>query len=354
MARSGESAGGRVIGLDVARGALMAYVVIAIHGMFWLNLVSWDVASVFLFEMPLIFMIAGAAFYLSEQGAPVNNYFDFLARRGVRILVPYFAYAIVEALIMIALRYHEVDTALAALGAWLNPINGGAGYSERMMNWHLWFVAPFLAVTALMPFLGPLAARAHAPLWSQALGAAALVLAVDLLDTTRLGMVQTIVFYALWAAFGFALAANYARTKLADFLLMGGIAAAALAAAFALMPDQLTFQMQSNKFPPNALFFLFCCVWVSVFLVLARLLSPQLLQQAATHPLLAPFIRSGYSIYLWQGLGYWSAVQAGRALDWSNLAIWPLAIAFSVALGLVASPLERIRLPKPARTAQPA
>ena len=343
--------GARVVGLDVARGALMAYIIVVIHGMFWLNLVPWDIASLFLFEMPLIFMISGAAVFLGERSNV--NYFDFLARRAVRILVPYLAYALVAAAIMIALRYREAP--LETLLAWLNPVNGGAGRSAPMLNWHLWFVAPFLVVMAAMPFLGPLAARARAPLWSQAIGATLLALAADMLDETRLGFVQTIVFYALWTGFGYALARNYARYKLLDYALMLALSAAALAALFMAFPGQFTFNMQTNKFPPNAIFFLFCCAWVAFFLIVTRAIPERFLEGAANSPILRPFISSGYSIYMWQGVGYWGAAQVGREFGLDKFAVWPLAIALSVLLGVIASPLERIRLPKAkARAAQPA
>ena len=212
-----------------------------------------------------------------------------------------------------------------------------------------------LVVMAVMPFLGPLAARARAPLWSQAIGGALLALAVDMLDETRLGIAQTIVFYALWAGFGYALAHNYARYKLTDFALLFVFAAATLAALFLAFPGQFTFNMQTNKFPPNAIFFLFCCAWVAFFLMITRGVSGKLLNAAAQSPLLTPFIANGYSIYMWQGLGYWGAAQIGKAYDWDKFAVWPLAIAFSVLLGILASPLERIRLPKAKRPAvQPA
>lgn len=347
---------GRVVGLDVARGALMAYVVIAIHGMFWLRLVPWDIASTVLFEMPLIFMISGAAFFYANQrdsGAPYGRY---LIARGVRVLAPYFAYAVFCAALIILMRGESGPQALETLLAWLNPINGGAGHAAPMLNWHLWFVAPFLVVVALMPLMAraqPLLARA--PLWLLAAAAALLSYGADLADLTRLGSVQTVIFYALWAWFGYVLAANAGRYRVADFAAVLLVAAAALIALVVALPGQINLNMQTNKFPPNAIFFLFCAIWVGLFLILSRLLSPAFIDMAARSPLLRPFIDAGYSIYLWQGLGYWAAVQAGQALGWNNLAIWPMAVALTVILGLLASPLERIRLPKPrATTAQPA
>ena len=51
----------RDIGLDAARGALMAYIVIIIHGVFWLGVIPTGPGSWLLFEMPPVFIITGVA-----------------------------------------------------------------------------------------------------------------------------------------------------------------------------------------------------------------------------------------------------------------------------------------------------
>lgn len=343
----GEQAGGRVVGLDVARGALMAWIVVVIHAIFWLRLMPFAQASIILFEMPLIFMIAGSAYFLAQRRSS-QSYFAFIASRAVRILVPYFVYALACAAIMIALRGDQGAAALQTVLAWLNPVQGGAGRSAPILNWHLWFVAPFLVVMALMPLLARLGARAHAPLWSQAIGGALLVLAADLLDTTRIGVAQMCVFYALWAGFGFVLAANPNRFGLKDYALLLALSLVALAALKLIWPDQISLNMQANKFPPNAVFFIFCCAWVALIMMLVRWVSDGFVDALARNPLLRPFITGGYSIYLWQGLGYWAATRLGAQYDLHVSLVWALAVTLTVAMGMLASPLERIKLPKPA------
>ncbi len=347
----GEPVKKRAISLDVARGALMAWIVIVVHGMFWLRLVPQPIASFALFEMPLIFMIAGGAFFLSapeqENGAP-SEYFNYLPRRCTRILLPYVAYALACAVIVLVLQRSGASNAQDAaytLAAWLNPINGGAGHTVLMLNWHLWFVAPFLVIAALMPLLWRRRTAGKAPLWRLAAGAAILVFVVDRLDVSQIGAVQMIVFYAVWAAFGFALAAEPARFGVRDYALVLALALGALAALLALFPEQVNLNMQANKFPPNGVFFLFCCAWVSLILILVKLMNSSAAAAAlADQPLLQPFMRAGYSIYLWQGLGYSAAALIGRHFAWQPIMIWPLAVALSVALGSLAAPLERISL----------
>lgn len=333
----------RVVGLDVARGALMAYVVIIIHGVFWLKLLPQLWGGALLFEMPPIFAITGAAFLHAERNKALTagSYLSYLARRALRILAPYFAYVLAAAAIVLALNVSHDP--LAALRSWLDPNARGAGRTTLMLSWHLWFVPPFLAVTALLPLLVRLPAP-RLPLWVWALLGGAIVYAATLLDPTHYHG-QMIAFYALWALFGFALAAAPGRYGPRDFALILALAIAAMAVIYLWLPGA-TLDMQINKFPPNLMFYAFSCAWMAVLLMGAAAISDNLVQKLASSPLLKPFIASGYSIYLWQGIGYSVAVLIGRAQHWSPWLIWPVAIALTVILGLVASPIERLRLPR--------
>lgn len=320
--------------LDVARGVLMAYMVIVIHGVFWLALLPQAPASILLFEMPPIFMITGAAYFLAERKKP-TPYVTYLLKRGSRILIPYWAYALVCAAIMLASGADPVVT----LFDWLNPVTAGAGHSTMMLNWHLWFVPLFLGVTALMPLITRL--NLKAPLWLLAIGAASVTHAADLLDTTPVGAIQMIVFYALWAGFGFALAADPRRFKPRDYAIVLALSLATLLALAFTSPAALN--MQVSKFPPTAIFFVFSCAWMSVFMLILPRLDSAWIASLARAPLLKPFMSAGYSIYLWQGLGYTAAVLLGRWAGLNVFIVWPIAVAITIALGVLMSPLERVK-----------
>jgi len=81
-----------------------------------------------------------------------------------------------------------------------------------------------------------------------------------------------------------------------------------------------------------------------LWLIAFRLLGATQTQRLANLPVLKPFIRSGYSIYLWQGRGYSAAAALGRPMGWSPYLIWPLAIAITIGVGLLMSPIERVRV----------
>lgn len=333
----------RVVGLDVARGALMAYIVIVIHGVFWLGLLPQPWSTVLLFEMPPIFAITGAAFFYAERGKAltIGSYVMYIARRFLRILAPYFAYVLVAAGIVLTLNVSH-DPA-GALWSWLNPNTRGTGHTTLMLSWHLWFVPPFLAVTALLPFLTRIPIP-RLPLWAWAIVGGAIAYAAALLDPTHYDW-QTIAFYALWALFGFGLAAAPGRYGIRSFTLILVLALAAMAALFVWVPDA-TLNMQTNKFPPNIMFYAFSCAWMAVLLIVGTSLSDEFVEKLAASPLLKPFISSGYSIYLWQGLGYSAAAYFLRPIGVNPWLIWPVAIVLTVIVGLIASPLERLRIPR--------
>ncbi|MBL8543135.1 MAG: acyltransferase [Hyphomonadaceae bacterium] len=345
----------RNVGLDVARGLLMAWIIVAVHGVFWLRLAPTGPASLFLFEMPPVFMITGAAYFLGE-GAKRGRlqpgaYFDFLLRRGVRIYLPYLAYVLVAAAIVTAVRWDGNITLAeiaARIVAWINPLQyGGGGHTWKMLSWHLWFVGPFLLVTALLPFIAVRAPGFMKPWMLAVLGGLAILGLGQLSFAPGVdGLIKNAVFYAFWAVFGFMLAASPRRWSIGDYAVLLVLALAGMAAAKLALPGQVSLDMQHNKFPPNAMFFLFSCAWMALFLIAVRFITGAQIEAMARSPLLKPFISAGYSIYLWQGAGYSLMSLAGDQLGLSNYLVWLAAIALTVALGLLFAPLERIRLPK--------
>lgn len=345
--QTATKAKGRVVGLDVVRGLLMAYVIIIIHGVYWLRLAPLPHSSALLFEMPLIFMVSGAAYYYGQVAwtksvaGGVRNYFNYLVSRGVRILAPYFAYALVCAAIVIYLRGHD---AADTLRHWLDPYKIGGPHNWLFLNWHLWFVTPFLGVTILLPLLARLPIFGRAPLWAWAIIGTLVMLGIDWLPLEPMRLPQMIVFYSLWALFGFGLARAPARFTIKGYAVVLVLALAALAASLIVFDEQTTPDMQTNKFPPNAVFFLFSCAWVSAFLIASKFISDATIEKLAENRFLKPFIRSGYSIYLWQGVGYTAAYWVGMRYHVNIWLIWIAAIVLTVLLGLLASPLERIRV----------
>jgi fucose 4-O-acetylase-like acetyltransferase len=351
-------------GVDAARGILMLYIVAGIHGFFWLNLAPAAIRAVLLFEMPLVFVVSGYAYSLQERSLPglqrdrgASEYIYLMLRRLSRVLVPYMAYAVV----CIGIVYGasvccgvQGRSFFDLAGSWLNPFEYGGDESLGMLNWHLWFLPAFMLVTVALPFAVRIkfASRPRLIVWFAA--AAVLEVVLSALHFPLEGLIKQFVFYLMFALVG------YYASRRPDFFgsatlawVAGGSVILLLAVAL-VEHDPHVLSMQRNKFPPNYLFYFFSCAWVSCFLYLSlHVRAPaRLLGQWRQAFWLRPFVSAGYSIYLWQGLGYTLAQYIGQR---SGLPVWPvwmLAVLLSVVLGKMASPIEKFRFGKPTPVVQ--
>ena len=330
--------------IDIARAALIFYIVTIIHGVFWLDMMPHDYGSLLLFEMPLIFVISGYAYGLFEKKSQFvlnpKNYILFVFSRSSRILIPYFAYAIGCLLVVIPLSNKQSPTdILATTIAWLNPITGGEGHSFGMLTMHLWFIAPFLMVTLLLPLVTKFYSL-DIPLWITAMGLCVVISIMSVIPEPSSTLI-TPIFYLFWAYLGYILTSNLEikRSQCIGVLLLG--VAALLLSKFFL---PVTLNMQSNKFPPNWLFFVFSSIWLSLFLLVFSYLNLKQIEFLASANWFKPLIANGYSIYLWQGMGYTMVSIIDSQTNLSTYFSWFLAIIITVLLGTFFGPLERIRL----------
>jgi Acyltransferase family len=351
----------RVNALDTVRGMLMLYIVLIIHGLFWLDPLPEWVSSWLLFEMPLMFIVSGYAYYLYENSKLDKNinlrnsnlllakdYFYFLTSRFMRILVPYAIYAAtcVVSIYLLALFGQGNNYPLSDLIlAWINPVNYGRGYTFKMLNWHLWFIPVFLIVTAAMPIATKVRPFKNPNLLSVFVGVVVIQVVVSNADFPAESTLKQAAFYLVFSLLGYYMARSGEYFRGANFSRIAIVAVIALV-SIAVFGGGRLMNMQDNKFPPNYIFFLFSCLWVSLFLFILykfpRVVAK--VEKYADRRWLSPFITSGYSIYLWQGVGYTVAAQAGVIWNLPLYVVWPLALLLSVGFGLLVAPAERVRL----------
>jgi peptidoglycan/LPS O-acetylase OafA/YrhL len=336
---------------------LIFYIVIIIHGIFWLKILPEPIGSLLLFEMPAIFVISGYAYYLFEQASPRFNqhtlhwkdYAHFVLVRAFRLLFPYFVYVIV-CIVMIDIygRIQGDETILLHKLAvqWLNPFVYGGDDQHSMLDNHLWFVHVFLLVTLAMPVVTQWRWVNNPNLFWVIAIIATLLFVLSLLNFMREETIKHSLYYLCFSMLGYHLGRSKAYFEKLNFIKIGVFCGLALLALSLVSQDIHMLYMQLNKFPPNHIFFLFNCIWMSVFLHIT-FKYPTLfnrfnsLQHSA---IFKPFMQYGYSIYLWQGIGYSLAVFAGKNAHLPVGVVWLLAIGLSVLLGCMFGPLEKIRL----------
>lgn len=335
--------------VDVGRGILILYIVAVIHGMYWLHIVDGPVKSVLLFEMPCIFILSGYSFALSlRNGLKITNFSEysrFCLQRSVRILIPYWLYAIVclpAVFLLQPAHFSNTAESIKTIVSWLNPLDYGRRHSVGVLNSHLWFVGPFLGVTFLIPLLEKLTAKIRIPVWAWLLASAAAVALGTGLASKNL--LRSLLAYSIWAMLGYAAGIDKrplsAWRKQAGWVLLIALACLAVT-GFA---DPALLDMQANKFPPNALFFVFGLAWVALLLIVCSYLSAPAIERLYEAKWLRPFIRKGYSIYLWQGIAYSAAIEIGLRAALPIPVVWLAAVLAALGLGVLASPLESVTL----------
>ncbi|TAL20430.1 MAG: acyltransferase [Aquabacterium sp.] len=351
----GASVTNRNQGVDLARGLVILYVVVVVHGAYWLAPGKGELKALLLFEMPAIFLISGHAWSLAERaGQHVSSQADYLrhaAARLTRILVPYLFYCLCCALLVYlhaeALAPGRLDL-LRVMGDWTLTISVAPEHQLGRLDQHLWFVPPFLAVTLALPLVTAIrlpAALRRLPVWAWLLALGAVLAALEASALHGRGNAAKVVFYLSWAVLGYLLDGRLAIPRRDDLLTLL-IAALVLAASARWAPQRLN--MQAQKFPPTWTFLAFSAIWITALRLLARQAGRAVVERLHANPWVQPFIRYSYSIYLWQGVGYtvvvllFPALLSRGGLWW--LAMLPPAVALSVALGTLASPLERMRI----------
>lgn len=289
---------------------LMVYIITVVHGFFFLNVYAGPGATLILFEMPCIFFISGYAYALSLQGGlrmeTKRDYWNYLKTRAARILIPYWVYAAV-CLGLIFLKGNPTLTGSAAattatLLAWLNPVEYGSGHSVSMLNYHLWFVAPFLGVTFLLPLLVKAVNRVKLPIPLLIVAGGVLILGGEWLPAGNLP--SSVLTYATWAVLGYVVGSGRFGPMLSrpQLLALGAAAVMLLLGAWSL--SWATLDMQANKFPPNTAFFLFGIAWFSLLWSATSCVTDSAVARLNAMRWFRPFVNKGYSIYMWQGLAY--------------------------------------------------
>jgi fucose 4-O-acetylase-like acetyltransferase len=338
--------------IDVARALLILYIVSVIHAMYWLGDFNSAWRSALLFEMPAIFILSGCSFGLSPDAAKplsISTFIQHCARRGWRVLLPYWVYAIFCILLMVMLgHWTSADVppvSAKCVGVWLDPIRHGSGCSYRELNYHVWFIPVFLLVSFLLPLFSRLRFPVRLPLavWALCVIGVLEIARQSVSNETMLKAALNVISYSAWATFGLSLGRGFVASS---YQYLGCLVLALAALLYMGVSQVVSLDMQSHKFPPDAVFFIFGTAWISLFALISKNMNPGLWSRLSGQPWLRPFIRSGYSIYLWQGAAYTLATALRDTFQLSIASTMLVAIIGSVGFGLIAAPIENIKLPR--------
>lgn len=250
--------------IDRLRGFATLWVIV-VHVLYWGNYLTNGyvnlLKSFLLFEMPLFFFVTGA----SNSFSKINGYFNFVFKRFQRILIPYWAFALISAVLSICKYSLEGNmdffSGIKVLLSWMVPVDRQMS-SVSYITWSLWFVPVYLCVVLIIPVLKRMRDSAKNIAFS--------FLLIGIFVVTcllKLGWFQNVAFYSFWTYVGLfyqdiKTAIKQKRTR--RYLLC--LAAAEMIVICILRLARQPLDMQSNKFPPNLVFFVFSIMMMSLII----------------------------------------------------------------------------------------
>lgn len=184
--------------IDNLRGFAMFWVIV-VHVLYWGNFFTNEnfnvIKSFSLFEMPLFFFVTGACNNFSRS----DNYINFVAKRFLRILIPYWGFAVICAVISI-IKFHfeskmNFITEIKVLISWLVPVDRQIT-DVPYFNFAVWFVPVYLCIVLIIPLLKKL--KAH----NSRAGFALLFSILLITCLLHMGWIQNVAFYSFWTYTG--------------------------------------------------------------------------------------------------------------------------------------------------------
>lgn len=214
-----------------------------------------------LFAMPLFFFITGASNSFSKTG----SYFSFVSKRFQRILIPYWIFALICAFLSIGKFSIEGDmdffTGIKVLLSWMVPVDRQIT-SVSYLTWALWFVPVYLCVVIILPALKQINDS------TIKIEFAFLLLGLFVLTCfLKMGWFRNVAFYSFWTYVGLfyrdiKVFAEQKHTR--RYFLYLAIAGMVTICILYLAGQSLN--MQSNKFPPNMIFFVFSIMMMALIM----------------------------------------------------------------------------------------
>lgn len=211
--------------------------------------------------MPLFFFVTGAL----NRNRSIDGPLRFILRRTERIIIPYWFYALLIICVII------IRSIISSEGAYMFPVKETLLWIFPGFHWYspfpcsasaVWFVPVYIACVILLP--------AALAVYRRKLGLILFPVLIGLLLLFRflnVDFLERVFFYMIWICAGFyydRLRALF-TSRSAAWLIVTACCCVTVVALYLL---GFSVDMQTNKFPPNLIFLIFCTGAVSVVLKL--------------------------------------------------------------------------------------
>lgn len=273
--------------IDMLRGAVMLYIVFAIHSLCWTHLIDVNSVafSLMLMEMPVIFYISGASLTLSTPKSTLG----FIKSRFTRVVLPYLVWSVITlAIAVFAFGGDCLEQAKLILLC-------QEGIIVPLASCHIWFVYPYLIISLLGYYLYK-AYKKHSFKFVLTY-TAVIALALIVLDKClhlEYQLLRDVMVYSIFYVYGFTYKKSVpVRYEISALILL------AIIYLTLIVLNIYPFSTQLNKFPPN---FEYLCFGGIVVLALSLIVNRIQIPECKV---LYFSNKYGYEMYLYQSYAIW-------------------------------------------------
>lgn len=283
----------RDVQLDCYRALTMIYIVCVIHIVRWFGFGNEIVRSLLLFEMPVIFFIAGA----SQSYKRVHPFIQTVISRIKRVLLPYYIFLVVLLLFYSACTFLGITFKDSPLDIYSLDIQQfikmllTGGNKDIPYFGYTWFISCYLIVSCLLPLQKGIMKKISPNIY------VLVVLCMFILwKIINISSPENIIENVLCYNFFFILGFVYYRRLKAKFLFAISLLPLMLSAYWFM--SGIAIPMQEHKFPPDIIFLIFC---FGILCILALSFSRIKIKY---NYILRLWNERGYTIYLYQTISH--------------------------------------------------
>ena len=328
--------------LDTYRAMIMIYTVCVIHTTYWFAVGTEPLLSAMLFEMPVIFFIAGASQAVTEKK---RNIIQTIINRSKRILLPlyiflFFTFATAISLTATGTDIHPYTIDLSRFtAAGLAKVLLTGGSTVFPFYGYTWFVSVYLVISCSLPIQQKL--LRHIPGSAYLALTAAVVLALSPLHFKGEMELKHI------PAYNFFYIAGYLYYKRCEQRLFTVVTTVATIMTIICFITGNMVPMQSHKFPADIFFVIFGTASLCLLTIIFRRIDIRYTY------ILRLWNERGYTIYLYQTVSH--AIVYAITYSWIDsidshivkfLIYAPMAFTVTTLLSYITYPTEKYIISK--------
>jgi fucose 4-O-acetylase-like acetyltransferase len=324
--------------LDIYRSLAIIYIVCVIHVLYWYNIGTGLVRSVFLFEMPVIFFIAGAAQSVNKHQHTLQT---IIISRSKRVLIPYYIFLAVLFIILLLITYiHPIigdyHIYIWSLG-WkeIFKILCTGGCDSIPSYGYTWFISCYLIICCSLPLQVKLMKKLHKYVYL--IGLCLVFFIFNFIHFSHGELeIKNILIYNIFFLIGYLFYKNI-NMKYIIFIIIFTTPYI----VYGFMNNTLI-PMQNHKFPADTYFLIFgiCAIcWLSVIFKCVHIRNNKLLNI---------WNERCFTIYIYQTISYlivyaitlrWIHAVTSETLQF--IILFTMTFTIATLLSFITYPLEK-------------